>query len=64
MPNNGGSPIISYEVQMDDGKNGIFTSIIGFNSNSLVTVYIVDKSIIKGRRHRFRYRAKNIVGWG
>jgi hypothetical protein len=64
MPNNGGSPIISYEVQMDDGKNGIFTSIIGFNSNSLLTVYIVDKSIIKGRRHRFRYRAKNIVGWG
>ena len=33
MPNNGGSSIISYEVQMDDGKNGIFTSIIGFTSH-------------------------------
>ena len=63
-PSSGGSPIISYELQMDDGMSGEFSSVNGIKINSLLTTYTVTTNVIKGRRHRFRYRAKNIVGWG
>ena len=59
-----GSPILSYELQMDDGINGDFTSLVGYSSFSLLTQYTVDENIIKGRHHRFKYRAFNSVGWG
>lgn len=51
---------------MDDGRTGNFTSLIGFKANSLLTEFTIDDAdlIIKGRQHRFKYRAKNIVGWG
>ena len=66
VPDNGGSPIISYDLAMDDGRTGNFTSLVGFKSNSLLTEFTIDDAelIIKGRQHRFKYRAKNIVGWG
>lgn len=65
-PDNGGSPIISYELVMDDGKSGSFISLVGFKQNSLLQEFSVSNPdlIVKGRRHRFMYRAKNIVGWG
>jgi hypothetical protein len=54
QPNNGGSPIISYELQMDDGITGNFTSLVGFRTNSLLTTFTVNSDlIIKGRKHRF-----------
>ena len=40
-PDNGGSPIISYELQMDDGTTGVYRSIVGFDTNSLLTTYTV-----------------------
>lgn len=51
---------------MDDGRTGNFTSLVGYKTNSLLTEFTVqdDDLIIKGRNHRFKYRAKNIVGWG
>lgn len=63
-PGNGGSVIISYEIQMDDGLSGDYVSIIGFDTNSLLTTYTITSGIIKGREHRFRYRARNAIGWG
>ena len=47
-----GSPILSFELQMDDGINGDFTSLVGYSSFSLLTQYTVDENIIKGRHHR------------
>ncbi len=38
---NGGSPLLSYELQMDNGQGGEFTSLIGFNSESLETTFTV-----------------------
>lgn len=64
VPGNGGSPIISYELQIDDGKFGSFTSIVGYDSNSLLTVYTLKTGIVKGTTYRMRYRAKNLIGWG
>ena len=49
---------------MDDGKSGNFVDIGGFNSNSMLTEYIVSQNITRGRHYRFMYRAKNAVGWG
>lgn len=64
QPDNGGSPIISYELVIDDGMSGKFTSVNGFSQNSLLTTFTVSQNILKGRNHRLKYRAKNIVGWG
>lgn len=63
-PDDGGSPIVSYELQMDDGAGGSFVSVHGFSPSSLATHYTVTENVSKGRAHRFRYRAKNAVGWG
>jgi len=63
-PLNNGSPILSYEIQMDDGLAGPFKSLNGFNSNSMLISLIVSEGVVKGRQHRFRYRAKNYIGWG
>jgi hypothetical protein len=66
VPNNSGTPLLSYELLMDDGISGVFTSLTGFASNSMNTFFTVEGKglVIKGRQHRFKYRAKNLVGWG
>jgi len=63
-PVNGGSDLLSYALQMDDGLGGDFVTLVGFSPHSMVTHYTVSAGIVKGRVHRFRYRAKNSVGWG
>lgn len=44
--------------------SGDFFSVIGFDVNSLLTTYTITTGIVKGREHRFRYRARNSIGWG
>ena len=63
-PDDGGSPILTYELQMDGGDGGNFTSIHGLTPYSMTTHFTVTEDVSKGRSHRFRYRAKNAVGWG
>ena len=60
---NGGSDILSYELQMDNGLGGNFTSLIGFNSSSLETSYIVSTGLVTGLMYRFKYRSENINGF-
>lgn len=62
-PYNGGSPILSYSLEIDDGKGGSFKKVIGYNSNSLLTAYTISSGIEKGRQYRLVYRVKNAVGW-
>jgi len=49
---------------MDDGEGGDFVSIHGFSPLSMITHFTAVENIHKGRPHRFRYRARNAVGWG
>ena len=63
-PENNGSAIVSYELQMDDGFTGDFFTLIGYVTNSKLTTFTITTNIFKGRQHRFKYRAKNDVGWG
>lgn len=38
--------------------------MIGFDSNSLLTVFTITSGIEKGSSYWLRYRAKNSIGWG
>jgi hypothetical protein len=62
-PGNGGSPILSYALEIDDGINGDFKKLVGFTPNSLLTTYIITSGIQKGFEYRLRYRVRNAVGW-
>ena len=61
--NNGGSTILSYSIEMDNGKGGSFVSLAGETTNILSTSYTIAYRIRSGVMYRFRYRAKNIAGW-
>jgi hypothetical protein len=62
---NGGSPITSYELQVDNAKGGDFKNLIGGDSTgaSLETTYLYEVGIKSGDIYRFRYRSKNVNGW-
>jgi len=60
--NDGGTPILSYSLEVDDGKGGEFTVLFGEISDTLATTYTyryVNRSLI----YRTRYRVKNAIGW-
>lgn len=60
----GGADIISYEIQIDDGLNGPFRTVLGGDGYTLDTQILVTSDIIKGRQYRLRYRAINVIGSG
>lgn len=60
----GSSPITSYELQRDNGLGGGFYTIRGGDTSpSLSLSYIIKTGIERGVSYRFRYRARNKVGW-
>ena len=65
---NGGCPITSFDIQRDDGHDGPFQSLVGLSSPYLMGSLTVAQSqatpIVRGRMYKFRYRARNCVGWG
>ena len=50
---------------MDDGNNGNYTSLVGYNTpyllNSIAVTSDSIKPIIRGLTYKFRYRAKNCI---
>ncbi len=65
---NGGSPIIGYQMQIDDGKSGQFVTVLGadLDTPSLMTLEtsVTVKGLIKGSIYRVQYRAINQIGSG
>lgn len=57
--NNGGSPILNYEIQFDDGLRGAYSSVF-----TLSPIINLSSGIFRGRQYRLRYRALNFNGWG
>ena len=49
-------------MQRDDGESGNFESVFASESN-LATSYL-DYFVEPGKNYRYRYRARNINGWG
>jgi len=60
---NGGCPVISFEVQQDNGRGGLFISKVGTQKPYLKR-YFIAPNLSKGLIYRFRYRAQNCQGWG
>ena len=60
----GGSPILSYNVQWDQGNGGAFENLAGYLSDFAGTSFIVTSGISPGAAFRFRARGKNMWGWG
>lgn len=60
MLERGGSTILSYNLQMDDGA-GSFSNVHGLSSNTLGLDALVKATT--GVTYGFRYRALNLYGW-
>lgn len=62
----GGNQIISLNLQWDSGTGGEkWTTLIGENPFSTTTSYSYSSALIDaGRNYKFRYRARNAIGWG
>jgi hypothetical protein len=59
---NGGSPIISYSLEIDDGEGGDFIVLSGLDSVLMQTEFTVS-AVRRGLVHRLRYRVLNSIGW-
>jgi hypothetical protein len=63
----GGSVIMGYNLQMDDGMGGSFTDIFGSNNDPVTSdnmiLYYTAFNLIRGRNYGFRYRGRNVFGW-
>lgn len=57
--------IVSYHLQYDDASKGtIWTDLTGYPSDATSLSFGVTSSIQVGKTYKFRYRAKNVHGWG
>jgi hypothetical protein len=63
---NGGSSILSYDLWRDDGKGGDFYSLYGTRATTeqILILEYTDYNVSKGVSYRYKYRARNINGWG
>ena len=55
---NGGSDIVSYNIQMDDARGGDYVSVGGEDPISMQTEYTL-ANVTRGQTYRIRYRVKN-----
>jgi hypothetical protein len=61
---NGGSPILSYSLEWDAGFTGTgFTALTGSTSDSLERSHVAT-GLSAGAVYEFRYRVRNVHGWG
>jgi len=59
----GGSPIVSYSLEWDQGTNGAsFVALNGVDSNNIQLLYVA-QDLTAGSTYKFRYRVRNIFGW-
>lgn len=64
---NGGSAIISYSLEVDDGAGGSFIEIVGGSPLSApytLNSKVVTTAVASGATYRVRYRTYNVHGWG
>jgi hypothetical protein len=59
----GGSAVLSYSLEVDDGMGGDFIALYGVSTNSLSLTYTFINGVSRGLTFRARYRARNAVGW-
>lgn len=60
---NGGLPVLSYSLEIDDGLGGDFSALTGGTVASLATSHLLTSGVSQGLSYRLRYRAQNSYGW-
>jgi hypothetical protein len=60
---NGGSTIVSYSLEVDNGDGGDFIPVYGVLTPSLSLTYTFTSGVVRGSTYRARYRLRNSVGW-
>lgn len=60
---NGGLPILSYSLEIDDGLGGEYYALTGLTVTSLATSHLMTAGVSQGLSYRLRYRAQNAYGW-
>jgi len=64
-PENGMSPVLTYNLEWDAGTDGVtWAEVVGETTNYLLTHFTVSSGLLAGERYRFRVRARNALGWG
>jgi hypothetical protein len=64
-PQDGGSPVLSYHLQYDNGTAATtWYDVVGLAPDSLATSILVSSQLVSGTVYGFRVRARNIFGWG
>lgn len=58
---NGGSPILGYQIWRDNGEGGDFFYV--FHQDSVLAESYIDYGLENGKEYRYKYRARNINGW-
>ena len=58
----GGSPILSYELDIDDGSG--FVEVVGYTSTYTLNSVQITSAVVSGLTYQVKYRAMNIYGWG
>lgn len=64
IPQNGYSTILSYNLEWTTGEEGVWTELIGYETDSLVKKYQVLSGVTAGQLYKLRVRARNALGWG
>jgi hypothetical protein len=62
---NGGSPVTSYELLIDDGLGGNFKNISSYDQNpAFIIDSTVEATLVSGRIYRIKSRSRNVIGLG
>ena len=62
LDDDGGSPILSYQLQRTEPGGSTFFDVVGGSSNMTLNTEAQVTSLEKRKAYRFRYRAINAVG--
>ena len=61
---NGGSAILSYNLQWNAGSGEVNVNLAGYSTAYLHSFLTVTSGVTAGALYNFRYRARNVYGWG
>jgi hypothetical protein len=62
ISDDGGSPVLSYSLEISTGPGGPFIAVYGASVDTMVLSYLY-RDVTKGMTYRVRYRARNVIGW-
>lgn len=59
----GGSPIVSYSLEWDNGQNGASWIVLNGDPDNNIQLLYTMNDLTPGSTYNFRYRVRNIFGW-